>query len=127
MKWKCLFLSILCAVFAFAQDTANKPAQAPQNAPKAAPAAPAHQPAAAPAATVPAAAQAAPYQAPALTSKDSWTMVVVPDVQAYVERPRNHGIVELMNGWIVDNIIPLKIQQVLFTAERAPRRAPRTG
>ena len=127
MKWKCLFLSLLCAVFAFAQDTSNKPAQAPQSAPKAvvqtpqaAPAAavtPAQQPAAAPAATAPAAAQAAPYKAPALTSEDSWTMVVVPDVQAYVERPRNHGIVELMNGWIVDNIIPLNIQQVLFTGD----------
>ncbi|MBO4305542.1 MAG: metallophosphoesterase [Lentisphaeria bacterium] len=58
-----------------------------------------------------------PFQQPQLSHPDSWTMVVVPDVQAYVERPRNHGIVELMNAWIVDFQEPLRIQQVLFTGD----------
>ena len=57
------------------------------------------------------------FKAPALTSPDSWSMVVVPDVQAYVERPRNHGIVDIMNTWIVDNIETLRIQEVLFTGD----------
>ena len=57
------------------------------------------------------------YQPPALENPASWTMVVVPDVQAYVERPRNHGIVDIMNAWIVDNVRELRIQQVLFTGD----------
>ena len=58
-----------------------------------------------------------PYQPPALENPASWTMVVVPDVQAYVERPRNHGIVDIMNAWIVDHVRALRIQQVLFTGD----------
>ena len=61
--------------------------------------------------------QAELFQQPQLSDPESWTMVVVPDVQAYVERPRNHGIVEIMNAWIVDFIEPLRIQQVLFTGD----------
>ena len=101
---------LLCAVFAMAQAQ-----------PAAQPAAP--EPAAQPAA--PEAAQPAPYQPPALTSPDSWTMVVVPDVQAYTERPRNHGIVDIMNTWIVDNEDTLRIQQVLFTGDLVYRNDQR--
>ena len=59
----------------------------------------------------------AAFQPPKLSGPDSWTMVVVPDVQAYVERPRNHGIVDIMNTWILDHADPLRIQQVLFTGD----------
>ena len=62
-------------------------------------------------------AKAEAYQPPRLSHPDSWMMVVVPDVQEYVMRPRNHGILELMNGWIVDNSLDLKIRQVLFTGD----------
>ena len=58
-----------------------------------------------------------PYKNPTLSESGSWTMVVVPDIQAYVERPRYHGIVDLMNAWIVDYVTPLRIQQVLFTGD----------
>ena len=67
------------------------------------------------------------FEEPKLSHPDSWTMVVVPDVQAYVERPRNHGIVELMTAWIVDYLEPLRIQQVLFTGDlvfRNDQRVP---
>ncbi len=57
------------------------------------------------------------YRAPALENPDSWTMVVVPDTQTYIKLKRNHGIVELMNGWIVTNRDALRIQQVLFTGD----------
>lgn len=57
------------------------------------------------------------YQAPKLSSPGSWTMVVVPDVQAYTERPCNHGILDIMNAWILDNADTLRIQQVLFTGD----------
>ena len=52
-----------------------------------------------------------------LSHPDSWSLVVVPDVQAYTERPRNHGIVDIMNTWILDNQDNLKIQQVLYTGD----------
>ena len=59
----------------------------------------------------------APVQPPKLSSPDSWSMVVVPDVQAYTERPCNHGILDIMNAWILDNQDALRIQQVLFTGD----------
>ena len=65
----------------------------------------------------PQAGSARPFRQPELTQPGSWTMVVVPDIQAYVERPRNHGIVDLMNAWIVDFQDTLRIQQVLFTGD----------
>jgi len=58
-----------------------------------------------------------PYQPPKLSHPDSWTMVVVPDVQAYTERACNNGILDIMNTWIVSNLAPLRIRQVLFTGD----------
>lgn len=59
--------------------------------------------------------------APALENPDSWTMVVVPDVQGYIKLPRNHGILEIMNAWIVENLDHMKIRQVLFTGDLTNR------
>ena len=58
-----------------------------------------------------------PCQPPKLSHPDSWTMVVVPDVQAYTERACNNGILDIMNTWIVSNLAPLRIRQVLFTGD----------
>ena len=66
------------------------------------------------------------YQPPKLSDPGSWTMVVVPDVQAYVEQPRNHGIVEIMNAWILDAQDTLRIQQVLYTGDLVYRNDQRT-
>ena len=60
---------------------------------------------------------AAPFLQQSLSHPDSWTMVVVPDVQTYVGYDRNHGIFELMTAWIVDHLEPLRIQMVLFTGD----------
>ncbi len=57
------------------------------------------------------------YQPPKLSDAGSWTMVIIPDVQAYVERPCNHGIVDIMHTWILDNLDDLRIQQVLYTGD----------
>ncbi len=57
------------------------------------------------------------YQPPALENPQSWSMVVVPDTQAYSQHPTNHGILDLMMAWIVNNREPMKIQQVLFTGD----------
>ena len=67
-----------------------------------------------------------PFQPPKLSSPDSWSMVVVPDVQAYTERPRNQGILDLMNAWIVENRDPLRIQQVLFVGDLVFRNDQRS-
>ena len=59
----------------------------------------------------------AKYVPPALTAPGSWSMVVVPDVQTYTRFSRNHGILDLMNAWIVDNVDTLNIRQVFFTGD----------
>ena len=38
------------------------------------------------------------YKAPALENAESWTMVVVPDVQGYSKLRRNYGILEIMHA-----------------------------
>ena len=58
---------------------------------------------------------------PALSSPDSWSMVVVPDVQGYTKLRRNYGILEIINAWIVDNLDSMKIRQVLFTGDLTNR------
>ena len=69
------------------------------------------------------AAQPAPakYKAPKLENANSWTMVVVPDVQGYSKLRRNYGIMEIMNAWIVENRDAMKISQVLFTGDLTNR------
>lgn len=54
---------------------------------------------------------------PALTNPQSWTMVVVPDVQTYIKQIENHGIMDMMLAWIVRRREEMNIQQVLFTGD----------
>ena len=56
-------------------------------------------------------------KAPALSDKQSWTMVVVPDIQGYVSKATNHGILDMMMAWLVTYKTPLNIRQVLFTGD----------
>lgn len=62
-------------------------------------------------------AQEAAYQAPALSDERGWTMVLMPDPQSYVKFERNQGILELMTGWISEQVSPLNIQMVLCTGD----------
>ena len=57
------------------------------------------------------------YQAPALSGKDSWSMIVLPDTQNYIKFSRNQGILDLMIGWIWTNASALNIQQVLTVGD----------
>lgn len=57
------------------------------------------------------------YQAPSLSDSESWTMIIVPDPQTYVKFARNQGTLELMTGWIEDNIDRLNIEMVLCTGD----------
>ena len=97
---KCFVLAALCV--ALSSLTACAAAEAPAAAKPAEPAAPEYQP-------------------PALENPDSWTMVVIPDVQAYIKRRCNHGILDIMNAWMVTNRETLRIQEVLFTGDLVDR------
>ena len=57
------------------------------------------------------------YEPPKLSNPDSWTLILLPDPQTYVKFGRNQGILELMTGWISENIDPLNIKVVLCTGD----------
>lgn len=57
------------------------------------------------------------YQPPKLSDQNSWSMILIPDVQSYVKFERNHGVLELMTGWVSDQIDSLNIQMVLGTGD----------
>jgi hypothetical protein len=102
---KTLLLSILCAV-SFCGCTLTQPAatDAPQTAAQIAP-------------TAPAAKKTAPFQFPKLENQNSWSMVIVPDIQTYIKQIENHGILDMMLAWIVRRREEMNIQQVLFTGD----------
>ncbi len=57
------------------------------------------------------------YTPPQLSDESSWTMVIVPDTQAYVKNLRNHGAGDMMFAWIAENVEKLKIQQVIHLGD----------
>ena len=57
------------------------------------------------------------YKAPALTNPQSWTLVVVPDIQTYIKQMENQGILDMMLTWIVRRREEMNIRQVLFTGD----------
>jgi hypothetical protein len=57
------------------------------------------------------------YAPPRLDSPDSWSMIVLPDVQSYVKFGRNQPLLELMTAWIAEQIDPLNIGLVLCTGD----------
>lgn len=57
------------------------------------------------------------YKKPALENKDSWSMIMIPDIQNYVKWGRNQPILELMTAWIEDNIDALNIRMVVCVGD----------
>lgn len=57
------------------------------------------------------------YQKPALSNPDSWSVILLPDVQSYVKNERNQPILDLMMYWITHNIENLNIQLVMATGD----------
>lgn len=57
------------------------------------------------------------YQKPELSNPDSWSIILLPDVQSYVKNKRNQPILDLMMYWITDNIDRLNIQLVMATGD----------
>lgn len=56
-------------------------------------------------------------QRPALENQQSWSMVIVPDIQNYVKWERNQPILDLMTAWIAENIDTLNIKMVLCVGD----------
>ena len=54
---------------------------------------------------------------PKLENPQSWTMVVVPDVQTYIKQIENQGILDMMLSWIARRSGEMNIRQVLFTGD----------
>ena len=57
------------------------------------------------------------YKKPVLSSKDSWSMIMLPDPQSYVKFERNQPLFELMTAWISENIDSLNIRMVVCTGD----------
>jgi len=57
------------------------------------------------------------FKMPALENPQSWSMIVVPDVQTYIKQIENHGIMDMMLAWIVRRRAEMNIRQVLFTGD----------
>lgn len=57
------------------------------------------------------------YNRPQLDNKDSWSMIVVPDVQNYVKYNRNQPILDLMVRWIETNLDSLNIKMVVCVGD----------
>lgn len=57
------------------------------------------------------------YQKPTLEHKDSWSMVMIPDIQNYVKWGRNQPILDLMMRWIEENIDTLNIKMVVCVGD----------
>ncbi len=49
------------------------------------------------------------YRAPALLQEGNWTIALIPDTQTYTKYSRNHGILELITGWLCENKQTLNI------------------
>src|SRR5690554_4699600 len=57
------------------------------------------------------------YQKPTLDHADSWTMVMIPDLQNYAKWGRNQPILELMMRWIEENLDTLNIKFVVCVGD----------
>jgi hypothetical protein len=57
------------------------------------------------------------YKKPSLENKDSWSIIMVPDVQNYVKWGRNQPILDLMMAWIEENIDTLNIKMVMCVGD----------
>ncbi|EOZ95330.1 hypothetical protein A33Q_3250 [Indibacter alkaliphilus LW1] len=57
------------------------------------------------------------YQKPTLENRESFTVIMLPDIQNYVKWEANQPILDLMSAWIVNNIDSLNIKMVLCVGD----------
>lgn len=58
-----------------------------------------------------------PYKKPALENKNSWSLIMIPDLQNYAKWSQNQPLMELMTAWIEDNIDSLNIRMVMCVGD----------
>lgn len=59
----------------------------------------------------------AKFKRPSLEHKDSWSVIMIPDLQNYVKYNRNQPILDLMMSWIEDHIDSLNIKMVVCVGD----------
>lgn len=57
------------------------------------------------------------YNKPVLEHKNSWSAILIPDIQNYVKWGHNQPVLDLMTAWIEENIDTLNIKMVLCTGD----------
>ncbi|SDZ72735.1 3',5'-cyclic AMP phosphodiesterase CpdA [Porphyromonadaceae bacterium KH3R12] len=57
------------------------------------------------------------YTKPSLSDKDSWSLILLPDVQTYMKFDYNQPILDLMLAWVVNNTEVLNTKMVLCTGD----------
>ena len=57
------------------------------------------------------------FKQPNLTDSNSWTMVLLPDIQNYVKFQRNQPILDVMMNWIIENKDRMNIEMVMCTGD----------
>lgn len=57
------------------------------------------------------------YEKPRLEQKDSWSLIMVPDIQNYVKWGRNQPLLDLITAWIEDNIDTLNVKMVVCVGD----------
>ncbi|MDO5308778.1 MAG: metallophosphoesterase [Planctomycetia bacterium] len=57
------------------------------------------------------------YVEPALEYDGGWSMIVIPDPQAYTRYGRNHGIYDLMTAWVAESVEKLNIKEVVCVGD----------
>ncbi|WP_293934667.1 metallophosphoesterase [Sphingobacterium sp. UBA6645] len=59
----------------------------------------------------------AKFNHPSLENQQSWTMILLPDIQNYVKFKRNQPILDVMMNWIVENEEKMNIKMVMCTGD----------
>ena len=57
------------------------------------------------------------FESPKLSNPDSWTMIMLPDPQAYITFDRNQPLFDLMITWIASHVDSLNINMVVCTGD----------
>jgi hypothetical protein len=57
------------------------------------------------------------FQKPSLENKDSWSLIMIPDVQNYVKWGRNQPILDLIMAWVEENLDTLNVKMVVCVGD----------
>ena len=67
------------------------------------------------------------FSEPALSDPDSWTVVLLPDLQGYAKKACNQPIMEIMTSWIAAHAEALNTKLVLCVGDLVEQNASATA